>query len=320
MSEVFVGIDLGGTETKIGCFDKGLKLIGRSSIATQVELGPQSIVDRIGQAIEKLLKDNKIAYKDFAAAGIGSPGVIDAARGIVMATSNLKFENVPLAKMLSDRLKKPAILENDANITCWAEHVAGAGKGCDEMMLLTIGTGIGGGIITNGEILHGFDCNGAELGHAIYQPDGRKCGCGQKGCIEAYASASATAARAEEALRGGAKSSLKKLLDEKGRVTCKDVFDHVAAGDALAKEITDGTAKALAQFCISMLHISGPECIVFFGGMTRAGYLFLNPIKKFFNECIWTIKKERVRFCLAMLGDDAGIIGTASLAMHTRGK
>jgi glucokinase len=285
-----------------------------------VELGAQSIVDRIGQAVEKLLKDNKIAYKDFIAVGIGSPGVIDAARGIVMATSNLKFENVPLAKMLSDRLKKPAILENDANITCWAEHVAGAGKGCDEMLLLTIGTGIGGGIITNGEILHGFDCNGAELGHAIYQPDGRKCGCGQKGCIEAYASASATAARAEEALRGGTKSLLKKVLDEKGCVTCKDVFDHVAAGDALAKEITDGTAKALAQFCISMLHISGPECIVFFGGMTRAGDLFLNPIKKFFNEGIWTIKKERVRFCLAMLGDDAGIIGTASLAMHTQGK
>lgn len=316
MKEVFIGIDLGGTETKIGCFNSDLKLIDRSSIPTRVELGPESIVERIGQAVEKLLADNNIKNDDFLAAGIGSPGVVDAAAGVVIATSNLKFENVHLRQMLSERLGKPVTLENDANITCWAEHVAGAGKGCNEMLLITLGTGIGGGIITNGQLVHGFGCNAAELGHVIYQPNGRKCGCGQNGCIEAYASASSTAVRATEAVQTGVESSLKKLLDEKEQITCKDVYEHSAAGDKLAREITDDTAKALAQFCISMLHITGPECIVFFGGMTGAGDFLLNPVKKFFREGIWTIKKENVKLCLATLGNDAGITGTAALARH----
>ena len=320
MKEVFVGVDLGGTETKIGCFSSDLKRIDRTSIPTPVELGPEAIVDRIGLAVEKLLSDNHINNGNFVAAGIGSPGVVDTAAGVVLATSNLKFENVPLRDMLSRRLGRTVTLENDANITCWAEHVAGAGRGCDEMILVTLGTGIGGGMIANGELVHGFACNAAELGHAIYQPDGRKCGCGQNGCIEAYASANSTATRATEAIREGAASSLKELLDENGEISCKDVYDHSKAGDRLARYITDGTARALAHFCISMLHIDGPECIVFFGGMTHAGDLLLKPIKKFFQEGIWTIKKEHVRICLSNLGDDAGIIGAAGLALHQHKK
>jgi glucokinase len=316
MKDVFIGVDLGGTETKIGCFDSDLNRIARTTIPTYVELGSEAIVDRIGRAVEELLSANGIHEDEFIGAGIGSPGVIDVDAGVVIATSNLRFENVPLRQMLQDRLGKPVVLENDANITCWAEHVSGAGKGCNEMILITLGTGIGGGLITNGELVHGSDCNAAELGHTIYQPDGRQCGCGQKGCIEAYASANSTAARATEAIQAGAESSLKKLIEDNGEITCKDVYEHSAAGDKLAREITDGSAKALAQFCISILHVSGPECIVFYGGMTHAGSLLLDPIKKYFRQGIWTIKKEHVKICLAMLGDNAGIVGSAALALH----
>lgn len=318
MREVFIGVDLGGTNVKIGCFDATLTLIDKTSIPAEVQLGPQSIVNRIAQAIEDMLTKTGFSIENITAVGIGSPGVIDIAAGIVVTTSNLNFENVPLRQMLSDAIGKPVILENDANVTCWGERVAGAGTGADDMVLITLGTGIGGGIVSNGELLHGFANNAAELGHMIIYPDGRLCGCGQKGCLEAYASANSTVARATEAIQAGAESSLRQLLEEKGQMTCKDIFDHLATGDRLAREITDDTAKALALLCVSMLHISGPSCIVFYGGMIEAGDLLLKPIKKFFSKYIWTLKTEHVELRFATLGADAGIYGTAGLAIHAK--
>jgi len=152
----------------------------------------------------------------------------------------------------------------------------------------------------------------------IIYPDGRKCNCGQRGCVEAYASADSTARRATEAVEAGAESSLKKVLEEKGEITSKDIYEHLVAGDKLAKEITDGTAKALAITCINMLHTTEPKRIVFAGGMIAAGDVLLNRIKDFFNEHIWTLKKELVEICFATLGEDAGIIGAAALALHTK--
>jgi glucokinase len=316
MREVFVGVDLGGTNIKLGCFDGELNLLSKRTIPSRVELGPESIIERIGQNIEKMLSESGLSTKDICAFGIGSPGVMDIEAGVVMAAGNMRFENVPLRQMLSDYLGKPGVLENDANVTCWGEHVLGAGKGVDEMILITLGTGIGSGIIKNGKLVHGFNNNGVEVGHIILYPDGRMCSCGQRGCVEAYASASATAARAKEAVKSGAISSLKKVFEETGDITCKDVYKHVAQGDKLAKEISDETAKALALLCVNLLHVIGPKRIVFYGGMNKAGQLLLEPIKEFFNEHIWSLKKEDVEFCSATLGADAGIIGTAALAIH----
>ena len=177
-------------------------------------------------------------------------------------------------------------------------------------------TGIGGGIVTNGELVHGFDNNAGEIGHIVTYPGGRECPCGQIGCVEAYASASSTARIATEEIQKGTPSSLKELLETKGEITCKDVYDHLAAGDKLAKEVTDQTAEALAILCVNLLHITAPRRIIFFGGMTGAGDLLLNPVKEFFLKNIWTIKKEKVELCFARLGDDTGIIGTAALARH----
>jgi glucokinase len=316
MREVFVGVDLGGTNIKIGCFDGELNLISKTSILSRVELGPASIIERIGQNIEKMLSESGLSVNDICAFGIGSPGVMDIEAGIVIAAGNMRFENVALRQMLSDHLGKPGVLENDANVTCWGEHVLGAGKGADEMILITLGTGIGGGIIKNGKLMHGSSNNDVEVGHIIIYPDGRMCSCGQRGCVEAYASASATASRAKEAIKLGAVSSLQKVFEETGEITCKDVYNHVAKGDKLAKEISEGTAKALALLCINLLHVVGPKRIVFYGGMNKAGPLLLDPVKKFFNEHMWRLKKEDVELCFATLGDDAGIIGTAALAIQ----
>jgi glucokinase len=319
MSEMFIGIDLGGTNIKIGLFDSELKLISKTSVATKVDMGPEVVIDKMAQTAKKLLVEAGLSLQDVVAVGIGTPGPAKYSEGIIIKSTNMPtFKNVPICRMLNERLGAPVVFDNDANVACWGEYTVGAGKGVKDIVFFTLGTGIGGGIISNGELVHGCDENGAELGHMIIYPDGRKCNCGQRGCVEAYASADSTARRATEAVKAGTESSLKKVLDEKGHLTSKDVYEHLAAGDKLAKEITDGTAKALAITCINMLHTTEPKRIVFAGGMIAAGDVLLNRIKDFFNEHIWTLKKEYVEICFATLGEDAGIIGAAALARHTK--
>jgi len=314
VSEIFVGIDLGGTNIKIGCFDSQLTLIRKTSVATEADMGPGVVVDKMAQAVEKLLAEAGLSAQEVCATGIGTPGPARYSEGIIIASPNLPlFKNVPLRKMLSERLGVPAILENDANAACWGEYVVGAGKGVRDMVFFTLGTGIGGGVISNGELVHGCGGNGAELGHIIIYPDGRKCNCGQKGCVEAYASANSTAKRATEAIEAGTQSSLKKVLEKEGEITCIDVYEHLAAGDELARQITDETAKALAIVCVNMLHTTEPKRIVFAGGMIAAGDILLNRIKDYFDEQIWSLKPETVEICFATLGEDAGIIGAAAL-------
>ncbi len=320
MSKIFVGIDLGGTNVKIGCFDAELKLICKTAVATEADMGPEVVVDKMAQTIEKLLADGGFSLQDVSAAGMGSPGPANYREGIIIRAVNMpKFKNTPLPHLLSERIGKPIVFENDANVACWGEYAVGAGKGASDMVFFTLGTGIGGGIINNGKLLHGCGDNAAELGHIIIHPCGRKCNCGQRGCVEAYASANSTAKRATEAVKAGAQSSLKKTLEKEGEITCKDVYEHLAAGDELAKKITDETAEALAIVCIIMLHITEPERIVFAGGMIAAGDVLLNRIKHYFNEHIWSLKKETVEICFATLGEDAGIIGGGALAKEYRG-
>ena len=318
MSEMFVGIDLGGTNIKIGLFDSDLKLLRKTSVSTQADMGPDIVIDKMAQTVEQIMTDAGLPLADVVAVGIGTPGPANYSEGVIIKSTNMPtFKNVPICRMLNEKLGKPIIFDNDANVACWGEYVVGAGKGVKDMVFFTLGTGIGGGIVSNGELVHGCAENAAELGHMIIHPDGRGCNCGQKGCVEAYASADSTARRATEAIEAGAESSLKKVLEEKGSITSKDIYEHLAQGDDLAKEITDGTAKALAITCINMLHTTEPKRIVFTGGMIAAGGALLKRIQEYFDEQIWTLKKEPVEICFATLGEDTGIIGAAALARHT---
>ncbi len=319
MNEIFIGIDLGGTNIKFGLFDSALKLVCKTSVPVEADIAPVAMVELIGETIEKILADNNLSKEELRSIGVGSTGQFNLVDGCMISNPNLtSFKNVPLRKILVERLGKPVVLENDGNAACWGEYAVGAGKGVKDMVFFTLGTGIGGGIINNGKLVHGSNDTAAELGHIIIYPDGRLCGCGQRGCVEAYASAKSTAKRATEAIEAGAQSSLKKVLDEKGEITAKDVYGHLKAGDGLAKEITDGTAKALAMVCINMLHITEPRRIVFAGGMIAAGDVLLNKIKHYFNEHIWSLKKETVEICFATLGEDVGIIGAAALAQDAQ--
>jgi glucokinase len=319
MSDIFVGIDVGGTNVKLGVFDSSLKMIRKTSITTEADMGPEVVINNMAKAVERLLAEAELSLEQVVAVGIGTPGPAKYSEGIIIRSTNMpKFKNVPICKMLRERLDAPVVYDNDANVACWGEYAVGAGKGVNDIVFFTLGTGIGGGVVSNGELVHGCDENAAELGHMIIFPHGRSCNCGQKGCVEAYASADSTARRATEAIEAGAESSLREVLDEKGKLTSKDIYEHLAKGDKLAKEITDGTAQALAITCINMLHITEPKRIVFAGGMIAAGDVLLNGIKHFFDEHIWTLKKETVEICFATLGEDAGIIGAAALAQHAK--
>jgi len=315
MGRIFIGIDLGGTNTKIGLFNSELELICKTSIATKEEMGPADVVGRIGDTIEKLLTKNNLTIDAVDALGIGSPGPLSVGEGLIIAPPNLpRFRNTPLRDMVSNRFGKPAVLDNDANVACLGEYILGAGKGSGNMVFYTLGTGIGGGIISNGQLLHGSADNAAEIGHSIVYPNGRECGCGQKGCLEAYASATSMVKRTLEAIEAGGQSSLRELFEKQGEISCKDIYEHSAAGDELARKITDETAEALAISCVNMLHITEPTKMVFAGGVIAAGDMLLNRIRHFFNEYIWSLKKETVQICFATLGEDAGIIGAAALA------
>lgn len=316
MGKLFVGIDLGGTNVKVGIFDGKMNLLNKGSVPTNAQMGVEAVVESMVELSRELLAANDFSLEDVTAVGLGSPGPAQYRKGIIEAATNLpKFKNVPIRDMLSEAMGgKPVAFANDANTACLGEFAAGAGKGIDDMVFFTLGTGIGGGIINGGKLLDGAGDNAAELGHIIIYPDGRKCNCGQRGCVEAYASASSTARRAREAVETGEESVLGKVLEAHGEITCKDVYNALAAGDALAREITDGSAKALALLCVNLLHVTEPARIVFAGGMIAAGDALLDRIRYYFNELIWQLRKETVEICFATVGEDAGIIGAAVAA------
>jgi len=313
MGQMLIGVDFGATNVKIGCFDLQLQLIDHTSVTTDADQGAEAAVERIAAASEQLVREAGGSVESIVAAGIGTPGPADYQNGIIISAANLPFRNTPIRQMLSTRLNCPVAFDNDANVACWGEFTAGAGKGVSDMVFVTLGTGVGGGIISGGRLIHGCGGNSAEIGHIIIVPDGRLCGCGQHGCVEAYASASWTAQRAKEALEAGEVSSLAALLNRNGGITCEDVWRHREEGDALAERITDETARALGMLCVSLLHVLEPCRIVFAGGMIAAGQVLLDRIRHYFDEQIWTMKKEPLEIVFSSLGEDAGITGAAGL-------
>lgn len=315
MSEVYVGIDLGGTNVKIGIFDPELNIIEKSSIPTDAHMGPETVFDNTGDRIEQMLAEHNMSLADIKSAGIGAPGPADYKNGLVLASPNMPlFKNAPVRELVSKRLAVDTVFENDANTACYGEFRSGAGKDVKNMVFYTLGTGVGGGIVAHGKLIRGASDNAAELGHVIIYPNGRKCGCGQMGCLEAYASANSTAKRAFEAVTQGKTSTLSEVAKTKEHLTAKDVYEHAKAGDKLAIQITEGTAEALALACINMVHTTDPDRIVFAGGMIAAGDFLLDAVNRHFEKYIWKMKKEKVQICFASIGEDAGIIGAAALA------
>lgn len=321
--QLFVGVDLGGTNIKAGLLDDQANLLARLSIATEAEHGPDHVIARIVQAIDQVLAQAGLPRQDVAGVGIGAPGAMSHKKGLIIAPPNLPgWHNVPLRDRVAALLGLPTVLENDANAAAWGEFWAGAGRGTDNMVMFTLGTGVGGGIIIDGQILRGAFDNAAELGHMIVKPGGRPCGCGQQGCLEAYSSAAATARRAIEAIQAGQDSSLKARLEAGQPVESRHVEQAARAGDPLAERIWDEACYYLAIACVNVQHFCNPQRVVLAGGMIGAGAFLLDRVRKHFDQQTWTVAQDRPEIALATLGNEAGLIGAAGAARlaHQQGQ
>ena len=322
----YIGLDLGGTNIKAAVLDESGRILAGTSVPTNAAAGPGAVIAALVEAAGDVARQAQIDMADIDAIGVGSPGPIDLEAGVVLNAPNLPdFINVPLRDSIAEATGRPTVLDNDANVAAFGEYWAGAARGADvrDVVMLTLGTGIGSGLIVDGHLVHGAFGHGGEAGHIIVVPGGRPCGCGQQGCLEAYASASRTARRAEEAIVAGDQGSmLAKFYEPLSRpLTAKQVFDAANVGDELALRIVDETATYLGIACVNLCRLLDPQMILFAGGMILSGDLLFDRIRKAFAAHTWGAANEQVRIEPASLGNDAGVIGAGGIAReaHRRG-
>ncbi len=315
MPSFLIGIDLGGTNLRCALVDENQKIIARYETDTRAEQGPDAIVERLATGVEDVLRQKVVDRNDVLVIGLAAPGPLDGRNGIVLKAPNMPgWENYPVAEKLRAKTGLRVFLENDANAAGWGEYVAGAGRGCENMVLMTLGTGVGGAIIINGQMLHGPDWTAGEIGHVVVVDGGRVCGCGGKGCLEAYASATATVRRFTEARKQGWQTSLNKEI-----VTCADIFDTAKGGDNLAKHIVAETGRYLGLMAANMANLLNSERCIFSGGMIKGGDLLFDAIRKACAEHAFPAPGKRLEILPAQLGSDAGLIGAAGCALVALG-
>lgn len=315
MPKYCIGIDLGGTFIKFGLLDEHKQPSDIFQLPTPLDQGSDGVVAQMSAGVRQLVTKRGLVPKDIVGMGIGAPGPINISNGIIIAMPNIPgMENVPLRDRISAELGFRAVLENDANAAAYGEFICGAGRGAGDMIMLTLGTGVGSGIIINGKVLHGAHEIGGEWGHVIVQPGGEKCGCGQQGCLERYASAAFLALRAQRLIEQGQPSRLSTVLAAKGKLDAKDVNDARKAGDELAAGVWDDAARYLAQACINICRILDPDEIVLAGGLVNAGEDLMQPLLKHYQEMHWALTPIRTPIVIASLGSDAGVIGAAGVA------
>jgi glucokinase len=310
-----IGIDLGGTNLRGGVLAATGGLVCRRSIETQAERGFEHVFSLLVQLVEDLIRDAGLTKRQIVGVGYGTPGPASYKRGLIYATANLPgWQDVPVRDRLATATGLPVTLDNDANAAAFGEFVAGAGRGVRDMVMLTLGTGVGGGVIANGELLHGALENAGEIGHMIIVPDGRACPCGQRGCLERYGSANAVAERLAEAIRAGEGSMVADRVLAGNAVTSVDVAEAARAGDPLAVRIWDETCYYLAIAAVNMQHVLNPQRFVLAGGLIGAGEQLLDPVRAHFRRQTWHLAEDFPQIEFATLGGDAGIIGAAALA------
>jgi glucokinase len=312
----YVGLDVGGSSMKAGVVDDHGHAFPSVSLPTEAERGQEFGLDRMCETIRAAIDAASLSLDQITAIGVATPGTMDIPAGVILDPPNLKpWRNVPVRDHVHRVFQKPTAFQNDANAAALGEFWVGAGKGVHSMVLFTLGTGIGGGIVWGGEVIEGEHSHGAELGHMkIEMTRPRQCGCGRWGCLEAYASATSVVKRTLDALSQGTLSSLVRYRKTPERLTSKIIFDAAGEGDAVAQQIVDETAYYLAVGTTNMLHTIDPDMVVFAGGMIAAGDEFLERIRKYVKELAFPVPAEKAQLRYALLGSDAGFIGAAGCA------
>jgi glucokinase len=312
-----LGIDIGGTNLVVGSVaEDGSVLHAKRSEPTRAEAGSTDVVDRLVAMAERAIAETRRAAPgaEIVGVGVGAPGPLDTKSGIVLLTPNLGWVNLPLRQIIHDRLGLPASLDNDANCAVLGEWWVGAARGTKNAIGLTIGTGIGGGIILDGRLYHGASDVAGEIGHTTIDTEGRRCKCGNYGCLEAYASGPNIALRAREALEAGAESALPSHCGgDLSRITAQTVYDAAYAGDELALEVVNDTARFLAVGVANLLNVFNPEVVVVCGGVTLAGDHLFVPLRR---EVARRAFKPAVAACRIVPGElvgTAGVYGAAKV-------
>ncbi len=308
-----IGIDVGGTNVKIALVSDDGKIIYSNSIPTRAEMGYEYTINSMKEAIKDLLKETKLQASDIEGMGFGFPGQIDCQNGIVRLAPNIPgWVNVPIAKIMEEEFSIPTRVDNDVRTAALGELNYGAGVGCQNLVCITVGTGIGSGLVINGKLVRGASNAAGELGHIkLNMEGGPLCGCGDRGCLEAYASGPSIVAMAEDYIRGGKSTKYRELANPE--ITPYIVAVAAKEGDPVAKQIFRIMGEYIGIGLTSVINLLNPEKVIIGGGVAAAGDILFDPIKETIAKRAMTIQKEAVEIVPAQLGNTAGVIGASLL-------
>ena len=317
----YLGIDLGGTNIAAGIVDENCKILAKGSVPTMANRDGKLIIQDMANLCKKLVSDMGLSIDDIEYAGIATPGTANSDTGIVEYANNLPFVNFPIADLLKEYLGvKRVLIENDANAAAKAEAVAGAAKGAKYSVMITLGTGLGGGIVLDGKVYSGFNHAGAELGHVVIEQDGKQCTCGRKGCWETYSSATGLVNMTKERLLEARASGVKSLIDDMiegdiNRVNARVAFAAMKQGDELGAKIVDEYISYLASGIANIINIFQPNVLSIGGGVCNEKDYLLIPLKeKVFAQTYSKDPAKQTIIKIAEMGNDAGIVGAAMLS------
>lgn len=309
----YLGIDLGGTNVAAAVVDETGRILGRASLPTP--RGVEAVADRMAESARAAADNAGLPWEQISSIGVGSPGTIQPESGVVKYWSNLEFEDVALSDLLSARLDRPVLLENDANAAALGEYAAGAGKGSSSMVAITLGTGVGGGAVLDGKLYTGFNYAGMEVGHFVIEHGGRLCTCGRRGCFEAYCSAIALIRRTRELMEANPHSLLWSMVEgDLDKVDGRIPFDGAGRGDSTALQIIDEYVSYLGCGVTSLVNLFQPEVFCIGGGPSAQGENLIGPVREILQrEDYARNQTHRTKLVRALLGNDAGLIGAALL-------
>lgn len=310
---LYLGIDLGGTNIAVGLVDENGKIIHKDSTPTIATRPIEEIVKDMCDLCKKVTAEAGYTLDDVCAIGAGCPGTIDSERGIIVYSNNIPMKHINIREMIQAHINKPVNIENDANAAAYGEYIIN-GNGAKSYVFITLGTGVGGGVIIDGKIYRGFNCAGAELGHITVVLDGEQCTCGKKGCWEAYASVTALIRQTKAAIEKNPDSLMAKMASEEGKVSGRTAFEAAKQGDKAGQEVVDAYIKYLSDGLSSILNVFQSEIISIGGGISKEGDYLLNPVRELVYKNDFNKYMPKTKIEIATLFNDAGIIGAAMSA------
>ena len=312
----YLGIDLGGTNIAVGVVDEDCRIVARAKRKTRVPCPPEEIREQLALTALEALENAGLTTEDIPYVGIGTPGTVNRDAGVVEYANNLYFKDLPLGRLLSERLHRDVIVENDANAAAYGEFKAGALRGAKNALAITLGTGVGSGIIIDGKIYAGSNHAAGELGHTVIVANGRLCTCGRKGCWESYASATGLIAMTRDAMQAHTDSLLWKLAGDAEHVDGRTAFEAMRAGDETGRAVVDQYIFYLACGIANCVNIFQPDILCIGGGISNEGEALMEPLRKAVEaENYARNTKLQTEICRAQLGNDAGIVGAAMLGI-----